>query len=203
MIVMKICSKCKIQKEDSEFKKGKKCIQCIKEYQSSYNKKYYIDNKEKIINQVKEYVKNNDKKDYLKEYYHKNKEKNKKYRELNKDRYKELRKNYREKRKSDPIYQISQRVRKLIGKIIIRNGYSKKSRTQEILGIDFEGFKLYIENLFIEGMTWENFGKWHLDHKIPISWGKTEDEIIRLNHYTNLQPLWAEDNLSKGNRYSS
>lgn len=76
-------------------------------------------------------------------------------------------------------------------------------KNQEILGIDFEGFKLYIENLFIEGMTWENFGKWHLDHKIPISWGKTEDEIIRLNHYTNLQPLWAEDNLSKGNRYSS
>ena len=52
-------------------------------------------------------------------------------------------------------------------------------------------------------MSWSNFGECHIDHKIPISWGKTEDDIIKLNHYKNLQPLWAEENLSKGNRYSS
>ena len=95
------------------------------------------------------------------------------------------------------------RTRKLISKVIKRNGYTKRSKTQEILGIDFEGFKIYIENLFTDGMSWSNFGEWHIDHKIPISWGKTEDDIIKLNHYKNLQPLWAEENLSKGNRYSS
>jgi hypothetical protein len=202
---MKTCINCKIEKEESEFKTGRKpCKDCLKKYQNSYNRKYYIENKEKIIEQVKEYSKNNDdKKFYMKEYYHKNKEKNKQYRELNKDRYRELRKKYRESKKSDPLYQISLRVRKLISKVIKRNGYSKKSKTQEILGIDFDVFKLYIENLFTDGMNWENFGKWHLDHKIPISWGENEDDIIKLNHYTNLQPLWAEDNLSKGNKYSS
>ncbi len=50
-------------------------------------------------------------------------------------------------------------------------------------------------------MTWENHGEWHIDHIIPISWGKTESEVIELNHYTNFQPLWAKDNLSKGNRW--
>ena len=82
-------------------------------------------------------------------------------------------------------------------------GYSKKSRTYDILGIDYEEFKIYIENQFLEGMTWGNHGKWHLDHKIPISWGKTEEEVIKLNHYTNFQPLWTCDNLSKGNKYKS
>ena len=51
-------------------------------------------------------------------------------------------------------------------------------------------------------MSWENYGEWHLDHKTPISWAKTEEEIYELNHYTNFQPLWEFDNLSKGNRWS-
>lgn len=50
-------------------------------------------------------------------------------------------------------------------------------------------------------MEWSNYGEWHIDHKIPSSWAKNEEEIIKLNHYTNLQPLWAEDNLSKKNYY--
>ena len=49
-------------------------------------------------------------------------------------------------------------------------------------------------------MSWDNYGKWHLDHITPISLGKTEEEVIVLNHYTNYQPLWEKDNLSKGNR---
>lgn len=50
-------------------------------------------------------------------------------------------------------------------------------------------------------MSWENHVKWHLDHIIPISYANSEEEIIKLNHFTNLQPLWATDNLSKGNRW--
>ena len=52
-------------------------------------------------------------------------------------------------------------------------------------------------------MSWDNHGKWHLDHKIPVSWGETEDRVIELNYYTNFQPLWASENLNKGNRFSN
>lgn len=52
-------------------------------------------------------------------------------------------------------------------------------------------------------MSWENHGDWHLDHKTPVSWGKSENEIYELNQYTNFQPLWEKDNLSKGNRWES
>ena len=52
-------------------------------------------------------------------------------------------------------------------------------------------------------MSWDNYGEWHLDHKIPISWATTEDEVYKLNKYENFQPLWASENCSKGNRYSN
>ena len=56
----------------------------------------------------------------------------------------------------------------------------------------------YISEQFEEGMTLDNHGEWHLDHKVPVATAETEEDIIRLNHYTNFQPLWAEDNQSKG-----
>lgn len=52
-------------------------------------------------------------------------------------------------------------------------------------------------------MSWENYGNWHLDHKTPISWAKNETEAILLCHYTNYQPLWAKENISKGNRFKT
>jgi hypothetical protein len=73
----------------------------------------------------------------------------------------------------------------------------KPSRSFELLGTDLESFKAYMESLFTEGMTWENHGEWHIDHIVPLASGKTPEEIWELCHYTNLQPLWAEDNLRK------
>ncbi len=52
-------------------------------------------------------------------------------------------------------------------------------------------------------MSWENYGEWHIDHKKPVSWANSEEELYELNHYTNLQPLWATENLSKKDRYES
>jgi hypothetical protein len=69
-----------------------------------------------------------------------------------------------------------------------------------LLGDEWEVVYEYFSNLFLEGMSWENHGEWHIDHIIPISTAKSEEEIIRLSHYTNLQPLWAEDNLLKSNK---
>lgn len=77
-------------------------------------------------------------------------------------------------------------------------GYSKRSKTTDLLGCDFKQLKSHLESKFTNGMNWDNYGKWHIDHIIPIASAKTEDEIVALNHYTNLQPLWAEDNIRKG-----
>ena len=79
-------------------------------------------------------------------------------------------------------------------------GWKKNSKTQEMLGCSFADLKLHLEKQFRDGMTWENnkFFGWHLDHIVPISSAKTEQDVIKLCHYTNLQPLWWHENLSKG-----
>jgi hypothetical protein len=56
------------------------------------------------------------------------------------------------------------------------------------------------EEKFTEGMSWDNKNEWHIDHIIPLSSAQTEEELYKLCHYTNLQPLWAEDNLRKSNK---
>jgi len=60
-----------------------------------------------------------------------------------------------------------------------------------------EFLKKHLENQFIDGMSWENRSEWHIDHIIPLSSAKTKDELYKLCHYENLQPLWVEDNLKK------
>jgi len=86
---------------------------------------------------------------------------------------------------------------------LIRNRIKNKSKsTKDILGCSIEEFMIYIEKQFQSNMTWDNhtqFG-WHLDHITPLSLAKTEEDLYRLNHYTNFQPLWWYDNLSKSNK---
>ena len=80
----------------------------------------------------------------------------------------------------------------------------KSYKTEDILGCSFDEFKLYLESKFEDWMTWDNRGLyngelnygWDIDHIIPLSTAKNEEDVIRLNHYTNLQPL-----CSKVNRY--
>jgi hypothetical protein len=105
--------------------------------------------------------------------------------------------------KNDFVYKAKIQIRSLIGNSIKKQGYSKTTKTAAILGCDYEFFHLYMEMQFKPGMSWDNHGEWHIDHKTPISWAKTEEEVIKLNHFTNLQPLWASENLSKGNRYAN
>ncbi|NCS94365.1 MAG: hypothetical protein GW761_11245, partial [Leptospira sp.] len=78
-----------------------------------------------------------------------------------------------------------------------RKGYKKGSKTEQILGCSFLDFKEYIEEQFTQGMNWANYGQWHIDHIIPISVAENEAQILILNRYQNLRPLWADENLSK------
>lgn len=176
-------------------------------YISKQNKDRYQINKEKINEYSKEYYKNNKKKisDKSKEYNKINKEKNskreKKYRKNNKEKINNRRKQqYKNRKEIDPLYKLRCNIGSLILLNIKKQGYTKKSKTFEILGCTFEEFKQHLERQFTKGMNWENQGKWHLDHIYPVSLAKDEQELIRLNHYTNFQPMWAKDNINKGNK---
>jgi hypothetical protein len=98
---------------------------------------------------------------------------------------------------SDPVYALKQRVRHLIKNSLYSMGARKNTKTAAILGCSSEQFRRHIERQFTGGMGWHNSSEWHLDHIIPISSAKNEDDVIALNHFTNLRPLWASDNLKK------
>ena len=109
----------------------------------------------------------------------------------------------RERKAKDPLFKFTCSTRVLICntfKNACEGRHVKRSKTFDILGCDTEFFVSYISEQFVEGMTLGNHGEWHLDHIIPISTAKTEEDIIRLNHYTNFQPLWAADNFRKGTK---
>ena len=82
----------------------------------------------------------------------------------------------------------------------------KELSSKEYLGCDTKTLKEHIEKQFTEGMSWDNYGDWHIDHITPLKFKKdgkvpTLEEVGERLHFLNTQPLWAEDNISKGNRY--
>ena len=195
---MKVCTKCKVEKELIEFSKNKNgknglqsaCKMCDKQWRldnSDELKQYRLDNLDKRKESTKQWYLNNP--EYRKKY-------NKKYSSENKDKINKYKKN---RKLTNPFLKISHNICSLIGSSIKKQGYTKKSRTYEILGCSYEDFKIHLENQFTEGMTWDNYGKWHLDHIYPVSRAIDEQHLIKLNHYTNFQPLWAEDNFKKSN----
>ena len=139
---------------------------------------------------TRDYYKNNIviEREKRKDYYHKNK---KKEREKN-NKWKN------NKRKNDGFYRMKINLRHRLRDYLI--GESKGKKTTEIVGLDKTEFKLYIQSKFVDGMSWENYGDWHLDHIKPLCSAKDSEEALILNHYTNLQPLWAEDNLIKNRK---
>ena len=104
---------------------------------------------------------------------------------------------------NNPLYNLRCKTHNLIVSAFKR-AYTKKSKkTIEIIGCSYEEFKFYIESKFDENMNWDNHGEyWEMDHITPLSWAKTEEEVYKLNHYTNFQPLIKEVNKSKSNYYS-
>jgi hypothetical protein len=192
----------------------------IKEINKKSGKKYKTKNKEKILLEQKEYRENN--KEKIKEYRENNKEKikeiNTKYYEKNKEKLKPLQKEYYKNNKEkisnyknnykknriliDPLFKLKENLKTSIYNVLKRNGYTKKSKTHEILGCSFGDFKIHIESLWEPWMNWDNHGLyngelnygWDIDHIIPTSSANTEEELLKLNHYSNLQPLCSKIN---------
>lgn len=212
---MKSCSKCKIEKEFTSFHKSSKnkigyrsqCISCENEYKEankdklkeyfknrvydpSIKKEYYLLNKERIKDNYRKYYENNkeSKLEYQKEYQKNNKDKRNSY--------------LIERRQNDPLFKLITNVRNLIYNSFYYNGYSKNSKTEELLGCSFEELKQHLESKFEPWMNWDNRGLyngelnygWDIDHVIPLSSVNEEIDIIKLNHYTNLQPLCSKVN---------
>ena len=103
-------------------------------------------------------------------------------------------------RATNPQWRLAKNLRHRLGKAMM--GKTKGVSAVRDLGISIPEFREYIENQFQDGMTWDNYGEWHIDHIIPlISFDLTDKEqALKACHYTNLQPLWAKDNLSKGGK---
>lgn len=87
---------------------------------------------------------------------------------------------------------------------LVRFGWKKNTRSVQLLGCSIGELRAHIEKQFKPGMTWENYGfrGWHIDHKTPLSLvdPRNDADVRRVMHYTNLQPLWWRENISKGNR---
>ena len=219
----KVCSKCNEEKDICNFNKDKKrkdgltvyCKSCTKIMSSNY----YKNNKEKLSIIKKEYWNKNKEEINLKRLeYHKiynskrittedSKEKKRKYskeyEKLNKEKIKTRKKEYRKnKYNTDDLFKIKCNVRNLINDSFRYKNVKKLYKSEQILGCSFKDFKIYLESKFEPWMTWENKGLyngelnygWDIDHILPSSSSKTEEDVVRLNHYTNLQPLCSKIN---------
>lgn len=188
--ITKICTKCDVEKRLDDFPKSKlgkfgtdsRCKKCRSNYyytnkiQSIYNsKRYYNKYRSDIITKAKEYYDNNKVK---------------------------INKHSIERRKADQCYKICCNLRIRVWKIIKHN--QKSCSAVKDLGCTVSELRQHLESKFQIGMSWDNYGVygWHIDHVIPLSsFDLTDQEQFKKAcHYTNLQPLWAIDNIKKGNK---
>jgi len=182
---MKKCKKCLIEKELCYFSKDKglkdglknSCKKCCK---IMYDK-YYETNREKEIERQVNYQKNN-------------------------NLSVKIKRNIRVKKKydTDILYRLKVNTRNRIKLFLKSTNFNKiKNGTFNIVGCTPTELKTHIEKQFLEGMNWENYGftGWHIDHIIPLAACEDDDDVHRLCHYTNLQPMWSDDNYKKGDRF--
>lgn len=100
----------------------------------------------------------------------------------------------RRKQKNLPWNRMRENLRKRIAEMI-----KGKASASSSVGCDAITLRQHIETQFKPGMSWDNYGtEWHVDHMMPLAAAECVDHLVRLNHFTNLQPLWAEENIRKG-----
>ena len=177
--MLKKCSKCLIEKELVEFSKHSKtkdtfqywCKYCTLNCEKKYRNKNYIS----IVSNKKAHRSKRSIKD-------------------------KRNKHEREKRARDFVYKFAVNMRNRFNSWL--NGFKKDKRTFEYINCTKQELVKYLESLFQPGMSWENYGEWHIDHVIPLSsFDRTnEEDMHKAWTKENLQPLWAIDNIRKGNR---
>lgn len=208
-IECKYCTKCETFVDVRNFAKNKNtwdglhahCFPCKRKLA----KAYYTNNSDAIIEKVALWADNNAeaRAEYNKEYRKLNEEKIKQDRKIweqnNQEMMKEYNKLYKRDRRQETEYRLLENLRSRLWRAA--KG-SKSETTINLIGCDIPTLKIHLERLFQNGMTWDNYGKWHIDHIIPCSSFdlSIEEEQRKCFHYTNLQPLWAIDNLKKANK---
>lgn len=202
-MISKQCIECNCVETKQQWYSGPTCRDCFK-------KKYYRENINKVKAKVNEYYLSNRNSIVIK---------NKHYRNNNKEKITNLTRQwiiknrdlvriksnlrYKEKECNDLNFKISNRLRHRVRAAILRfNDGIKVSSAIKDLGCSIEELKFYLESKFQEGMSWDNYGSWHIDHIKPLSGFNLSDpeDFSKACHYTNLQPLWAKDNIRKGKK---
>ena len=181
-----------------EYSKKPEVIEKRKRYLKKYLKVYF--DRSEVLERRKKYINDSapERKEYLKKYHSapERKEHLKRYRT----------KYSRERRKNDPTFRLMYNLRGRFKSFIKLTDFKKSSTTMMLIGCSPSELRSHIEKQFKPGMSWENYGVkgWHLDHIKPLSLAKSMQEIIDGDymHYTNFQPLWATENISKGKKYS-
>lgn len=198
------CEKCNIFKPFDSFHKNKSnkrgvtswCKKCTNKKQKIFRK----NNPEKVRGwKSKDYQKHSDAyKKRAKKYSKNNRQKINKY----------IKKRNKIKTSTEPLYKLKRNISSLIRNSLKKEGFIKKSKSEEILGCTTEEFKNHIESQFLDWMNWSNHGlceeglknnTWNLDHIVPITAAKNEEEVLMLNHWSNFQPLCSFKNIKKGN----
>jgi hypothetical protein len=171
---------CHLEKEVTLFYTD--CYSC-KECRKEKQRLYYEKNKKSCLKSMGIYAKNNPEKI-----------------KANKRKYNNTKKYTLKRYHSDPLFKLAHTCRKRIRDIMRKKSFVRKGHLDQYLGCSVVELRDYLEKQFQPGMTWDNHGAWHIDHIKPLITAKTEVDMYGLCHYTNLQPLWAKDNLSKNDK---
>lgn len=208
---MKTCTRCKVKKNSEAFYKHKRTADGLntrcKLCDSEVKRQYYVKNRDSVNSRALAYNKNNalakKKRDILYRQMHSEEinAKNAKYYLENRSSVLARRRVYqRQRRAVDPIYKLQVILRKRINGAL-KGNYKTGSAVSD-LGCSVVELKQYLENKFQPGMTWNNWSKtgWHIDHIRPLSSFDLTipSQFKQATHFSNLQPLWAKDNLKKG-----
>ena len=159
----------------------------------TYQQQYYQANKQKLKSVTVEYKKTHPKNVAMW---------GRRWRKKNPERQKEYRKREYKRNRLNPMFRLHSNIRCVLSRCINKKRVGKK--TFEILGYTLDELKSHIESQFTDGMTWDNYGNWHIDHIIAKSFfvfNSIDDVEFKMCwRLENLQPLWAKDNMSKGNK---
>ena len=163
---------------------------------SESDKRHYLKNREKRLQYFSDWQKDN--RDRLNDYH-------KKWRTDNIDKWRQTKRDYERNRKSiDPLYKLISNFRTAIYQVLKESNVEKNRHYFDILQYTPEELIIHLESQFKDTMSWDNYGEWHVDHKLPITSFNIEEmgdkEFMKCWALENLQPMWGEENIRKSNK---